>query len=90
MRPMNTAFRWATYILAGGAAGLAIGVVALFVAATLYGEALGFSAGACAIFGCLITLLLSEPVGVAGMIVGAAVGGVAGAVVFHAHHAKRN
>ncbi len=78
--------RLAKYVLFGGVGGLLIGVGVLFVVAVLYGTAIGLSPGACAVFACSITMLLSQPAGFAGMVAGAAVGAVAGGIVYHAHH----
>jgi hypothetical protein len=76
-------------VFAGGMAGLLIGLAALFVVALVYGEAIGLAPGACALFACSTTVWLSQAVGAAGMIVGAAVGAVAGGVVYYVHHHMR-
>jgi hypothetical protein len=78
--------RLVTFVFWGCAAGLVAGVGMLFVLAVAYGEAIGLSPGACALFACSVTVLLSQPAGVAGMASGAAVGAVAGGIVYYVHH----
>jgi hypothetical protein len=78
--------RLVKFVFLGGAAGLIVGIGALFVVAVLYGEAIGLSPGACALFACSATMLLSQPAGIAGMLSGAIVGLAAGAVVYYVHH----
>lgn len=77
----NGGVRVAKYILAGAAAGLVIGVATLFVVALLQGGILGLPTAARLSVAGVLTLLLSQPAGAAGMIAGATVGGIAGAVV---------
>jgi hypothetical protein len=79
----------AQYVVVGGAAGFAIAVGVLFLIGVLYGESIGLSPGACALFACSITMLLSQPAGIGGMVSGAVVGLIAGAIVYHAHHHAR-
>ncbi len=74
------------FVFWGGAAGFAAGVGVLLVLAVSYGTAIGLSPGACALFACSITVLLSQPAGIAGMATGAAVGAVAGGIVYYVHH----
>jgi hypothetical protein len=76
----------AKYVFIGGAAGLVTGIAVLFVVAMFYGDAVGLSPGACMLFACSATMLLSQPAGVAGMLSGATVGAVASAVVYYVHH----
>lgn len=88
--PPDAALRWVKYVLAGGAAGMVIGILVLFVAALLFGESLGLAGGQCVLLGCALTLMVSQPVGAVGMLIGAAVGAVAGAVLHHTHGARPN
>jgi hypothetical protein len=81
--------RWAKYAFWGGAAGFAVGVGILFVMAVFYGEAIGLSSAACATFACVLTLLLSQPAGAGGMVVGAVVAALVGAVVYCIRHFSR-
>jgi hypothetical protein len=69
----------ARYVLIGGALGLLVALAMTFVLALIDGNAQGMSAGSCAMYGCTITMLLSQPTGIAGMLVGATVGGLVGA-----------
>jgi hypothetical protein len=78
--------RLVRYILLGCAAGLFMGIAVLFFTAILYGEAIGLAPGVCMLVACSLTMLLSQPAGVAGMLIGAVVGLVAGAVVYYVHH----
>jgi hypothetical protein len=83
--PVKTT-RLLRYAFVGSAAGLFVGVLVLFLVGLLYGEAIGLRPGACLFFACTETMLLSQPAGVAGMVVGAAVGLVAGSVIYYVHH----
>jgi hypothetical protein len=77
------------YCFWGAVAGLFAGIVALYVVALLYEHALGVSLAQCAAIGCAITLLLSQPVGIGGMAIGAIVGAVAGTIIFRRRHSGR-
>jgi hypothetical protein len=81
--------RWARYVFFGGFAGLVIGIAVLFAVSLAYGALIGLPAGDCAALGCTMTAMLSQPAGVGGMLAGAVVGFIAGAVVHHAHHSPR-
>jgi hypothetical protein len=87
--PASVIPRWAKYAFWGGAAGMVAGVGTLFVMAVFYGEATGLSAVACATFACVLTLLLSQPAGLVGMVAGALVGAVVGGVVYCIRHFPR-
>jgi hypothetical protein len=80
---------WTSYIFAGAVAGFVTGVITLLVASVWYGHSLGLTAGSCAALGCVVTLLLSQPAGLAGMLVGVVAGAIAGAAVRHARHSPR-
>jgi hypothetical protein len=81
---------WLRYVVVGCVAGLVICVASLFVVSVFYGAALGLSPLACAAASCVLTLLLSQPAGLAGMVAGATVGAVAGVVVWYARHRGPN
>jgi hypothetical protein len=83
--PVKTS-RLLRYAFVGGAVGLFVGVLVVFLMALFYGEAIGFRPGACLFFACTEAMLLSQPAGVAGMAVGAAVGLMAGSVIYYVHH----
>jgi hypothetical protein len=76
----------AKYALFGGFAGLALGMGALIVTAILYGNGIGLSPQDCAVFACTMTMFLSQPVGIGGLVAGTAVGLMSGGVVYYAHH----
>ena len=80
----------ARYMLAGGLAGLVVGLVVTFVLALLDARAQGMSAGSCIVYGCVLTLLMSQAVGLPGMVAGGAVGALTGTVVGWAHHRSRS
>jgi len=67
-------------MLWGGLAGIMVSVLATFVAALLYGQAQGMDPGSCVVFGCMFPLILSQVTGIPGMLVGALVGGLGGAL----------
>jgi hypothetical protein len=73
--------RVARFVLAGGAFGLLAALAVTFVLALLDGSARGLTPGSCIVYGCTITMLLSQPTGIGGMLAGAALGGAAGAAV---------
>jgi hypothetical protein len=74
---------WITYLFIGGAAGLVLGIATLFSLVFFVGSSIGLSSGACTMFACMATVLLSQPAGIVGMVVGATVGVAAGAVVHY-------
>ena len=78
----------AKYVLVGAAMGLVIAIVALLAVSAMYGDAIGLSVGSCAAFACTLTVLLSQPVGLAGMIAGALVGTAVAAIVSHRRHGR--
>lgn len=80
----------AKYMLAGGLAGLVVGLFVTFVLALLDARAQGMSAGSCIVYGCVLTLLMSQAVGLPGMLAGGAVGALTGTVVGWAHHRSRS
>ena len=59
----------------GAAAGLVIALAAFFVGSTIYAGATGLCAGNCATLGSITTVLLSQPIALVGIIIGAACGG---------------
>jgi hypothetical protein len=74
------------YAFVGGIAGFIVGIAMLFLLSIFYSEGMGLPPGACTELACATTLLLSQPAGLSGMIVGATVGLVAGGVVYYVHH----
>jgi hypothetical protein len=49
------------------------------------GQVQGLSAGSCVVYGCVLTLPLSQMVGISGMIVGAGAGALTGGAVYLVH-----
>ncbi len=79
----------ARYVFAGAAAGLATGIAVLFVVSLAYGATTGLSAAECAILGCTLTALFSQPAGIGGLVAGAVAGFLAGGVMHHVRHGPR-
>jgi hypothetical protein len=73
-------------VFSGVCAGFIVSLGVVFLLAIFHGEAIGLSPGACTFYACSMTMLLSQPAGIAGMVVGAVVGLVAGGVVYFVHH----
>lgn len=74
------------YVFWGAVTGLVVSLATLLAATTSYGAMSGLDPVGCAIFGSTMTLLFSQPAGLAGLLVGAAFGGVCGLVARHEHH----
>ena len=66
------------YMFWGGLAGMIAAIVLTFVLALFDGNAQGMGVGSCVAYGCVLTLLLSQAVGVTGMLTGAGLGALAG------------
>lgn len=69
------------YMFAGALAGMLAAFVATFALALTDAYASGMSAGSCVVYGCVLTLLLSQAAGISGMIAGGGLGALAGGVV---------
>ncbi len=69
------------YMLGGAVVGLVAAILITFVMALFDGQAQGMSAGSCVLYGCVLTVLLSQMAGFSGMAVGAGVGAAAGGIV---------
>lgn len=78
--------RAARYVIAGGIAGMVLAIIATFVIALFDGQAQGMSAGSCVVYGCALTLLLSQAVGFSGMFAGAGVGALVGGAAYLFRH----
>lgn len=77
----STVPRWARYVFWGAIVGLASALSSLFVVTFYYGETIGLVTKSCAILGCAMTAMLSQPAGLLGLLVGAACGALCGVVV---------
>lgn len=64
----------AKHVFWGALAGLALGWLTIFVISLFHGNALGLSGSECLVLGCTLTLFLSQPAGLGGMVVGALAG----------------
>lgn len=62
-------------VFCGAAAGLIIALTAFFVGSTYYASVAGLCAASCAALGSFMTIVLSQPVALAGIVIGAACGG---------------
>ena len=69
------------YMLGGAVVGLIAAILITFVMALVDGQAQGMSAGSCVLYGCVLTVLLSQMAGFSGMAVGAGMGALAGGIV---------
>lgn len=81
--------RCAKHVFWGALAGLALGWLAVFAISLFHGNALGLSGGECLALGCTLTLFLSQPAGLGGMVVGALAGATVCGVSHHARKAGR-
>ena len=61
-------------VYCGAVAGLLIALVAFFVGSTIYAGYAGLCAENCATLGSFMTIVLSQPIAIAGILVGAACG----------------
>ena len=84
--PPKTDSKASRYVFAGAVSGVFAGLAALLAASTAYAATAGFTPVGCAVFGTTMTVLLSQPVGLAGLLAGAACGGMCALV---AHHVNR-
>ena len=73
------------YVFTGAVSGLLAGLAAMLAASTAYAATMGLPAAECAVFGTTMTVLLSQPVGLAGLLAGAACGGLFAVVARHVH-----
>jgi hypothetical protein len=88
-RSPNDVPRLTPYVIWGAVIGVTGGLAALFVMTAYYGHTLGLTTGACVALGCAVTVLLSQPAGLFGLLAGAACGGVCGFVAHYVHHSLR-
>jgi len=84
----NAIPEWVRFSFRGSIAGLVVGLCAVFVVALLYGNAIGLSPAACVAVGCSLTVLFSQPAGLAGLVAGAMIGAVVGGIVYHVRHSR--
>ena len=76
------------YVFWGAAIGVIGGLVTLLTIATSYGAISGLSAAECAAFGCLMTVMLSQPAGLAGLSLGAVCRGTRAIIPRYRHRTR--
>jgi hypothetical protein len=64
------------------------GLATLFAVSTAYGAMTGLGAADCVILGSVMTVMLSQPAGLAGLLVGAFCGGTCALIAHFAHHSS--
>ncbi|MDJ0748442.1 MAG: hypothetical protein QNJ11_03100 [Woeseiaceae bacterium] len=73
--PPRTAHKPCNCVFCGAVAGMVIALAAFFVGSTYYASVAGLCAASCATLGSFMTIALSQPVALAGIVIGAACGG---------------
>ena len=79
--------KWVHFVFWGAVIGLIAGLVTLATASTVYGFMTGLEPVNCAIFGTTMTVMLSQPTAIAGLLLGAACGGMC-AFIGHLTHER--
>lgn len=78
--------RKASYVYWGAVVGLAAGLATLFGMSTAYAATTGLGTTDCVILGSVMTVMLSQPAGLAGLTLGVACGGLCALVAHNVHH----
>lgn len=78
------------YVFWGAVIGVLAALASLFAMSTYYGATTGLGAVDCAVFGSFMTLLLSQPAALAGLLAGAVCGGACALVAHFAHRSWRS
>ena len=86
--PPSEVPRSSQYMFRGAVIGLVAGIVALFAASTAYAAVAGYDPVNCAVLGSFMTVTLSQPVGLAGLLVGSVCGGICAMVAHWTDKAK--
>ena len=81
--------QWIKYVFWGGAIGLAGGLFMTFILAMFDGMARGLTPGSCVVYGCALTLMLSHPAGLGGMLVGGGLGAATGGALYLYHKSEK-
>ncbi|MGB5258748.1 MAG: hypothetical protein WBN44_15950 [Woeseiaceae bacterium] len=84
--PPNAVPKRQHYAFWGAAIGLVAGLATLFAASTAYGAMTGLGAADCVILGSVMTVMLSQPAGLAGLLVGALCGAGCALIAHFVHH----
>jgi len=70
----------------GAVTGMVAGLATLFATSAAYGAMTGLGAADCVVLGSLMTVMLSQPAGLAGLLVGALCGGTCALIAHFVHH----
>lgn len=81
----NGLTRLSHFLYWGAGVGVISSLTTLFIVVYLYGQSLGLSTGECTLLSCFMTLLLSQPTGVIGIIAGAVIGAICGFIGHRLH-----
>jgi hypothetical protein len=81
----NNQIHWAKYILVGSVFGLVLSLVTLFIVALMSTQGMGMTNMSCMAYGCTLTMLLSQPAGVVGSLIGAGFGALFGLIIYTIH-----
>lgn len=84
--PPNAVSKRVHWVFWGAVTGLIAGLATLFATSTAYGAMTGLGAVDCVVLGSVMTVMLSQPAGLAGLSVGALCGGACAFVAHFAHH----
>jgi len=76
----------AHWVFWGGVIGVVAGLATLFATSTAYGAMTGLGTADCVLLGSAMTVMLSQPAGLAGLLVGAFCGGTCALIAHFAHH----
>ncbi len=74
----NRVSKLSHYVYWGAGIGVVSSLAMLFVIVFFYGQSMGLSAGECTLLSCVMTIFLSQPAGVVGILAGAGVGAICG------------
>ena len=88
--PPKTVSTSSRYVFWGAVIGTVVALATVFAGSTFFAAASGIETVNCAVFGCFVTVLLSQPAAVIGIAAGAAVGGVCALVVRFVHKSRRH
>lgn len=84
--PPNAVPRKVHWVFWGAVSGLVVGLATMFATSVTYGAMTGLGAVDCVVLGSVMTVMLSQPAGLAGLSVGALCGGTCALIAHIAHH----
>mgnify|MGYP001821665007 CR=1 FL=1 len=88
--PPRTSRRSCNCVFCGGVAGLIIALAVFFGGGTYFASVSGLCAASCVSLGTFMTIMLSQPVALAGVVVGAACGGAYACATCKRNKGKRS